>query len=164
MSDRMLPTFVSAWPALNGCSTALLGGVRQKPFGQAVEDGRSASSPQRSRHIVSVSPLSHRRSGWTIPRTSQPRGACQPRSPSTRLANRPYHSDTTGLISALCPRSRWRWKGDASSVARSAHRTNPRKSSRGVDPPSGGGAASRTDGSPVIAGTSSLVRVQAIRT
>ena len=36
------------------------------------------------------------------------------------------------------------------------------RSSRGVHPPSGGGAASRTDGSPVIAGTSNLVQVQAI--
>ena len=47
-------------------------------------------------------------------------GARQPRNPSTRLANQPYRSDTTGLISALCPQSRWRWKGDAASVARSA--------------------------------------------
>ncbi len=36
------------------------------------------------------------------------------------------------------------------------------RSSRGVHPPSGGGKASRTDGSPVIAGTSNFVRVQAI--
>ena len=36
------------------------------------------------------------------------------------------------------------------------------RSSRGVHPPSGGGATSRTDGLPVIAGTSNLVRVQAI--
>ena len=34
---------------------------------------RSASSPQRSSHIASVSPLSHQRSGWTTPRTGQPR-------------------------------------------------------------------------------------------
>ena len=35
--------------------------------------------------------------------------------------------------------------------------------SRGVHPPRGGGLASRTDGSPVIAGTSNVVRVQASR-
>jgi len=35
--------------------------------------------------------------------------------------------------------------------------------SRGVHPPSGGGAASRTDGSPMIAGTSLLVRSQPSR-
>ena len=95
-------------PSASNCSV--------KPW----KNGRSASSPQRSSPIASVSPLSHQRSGWTSPRTGQPRGACQPRNPSTRLANRPYRSDTTGLISALCPQSRWRWKGDASSVARSA--------------------------------------------
>ena len=37
------------------------------------KNGRSASSPQRSSHIASVSPLSHQRSGWTTPRTGQPR-------------------------------------------------------------------------------------------
>ena len=37
------------------------------------KNGRSASSPQRSSHIASVSPLSHQRSGWTSPRTGQPR-------------------------------------------------------------------------------------------
>ena len=36
------------------------------------------------------------------------------------------------------------------------------RSGRGAHTPSGGGAANRTDGSPVIAGTSNLVRVQAI--
>ena len=36
------------------------------------------------------------------------------------------------------------------------------RSSRGVHPPSGGGGASKTGGSPAIAGTSNLVRVQAI--
>ena len=59
--------------------------------------------PQRSSHNAPVSPLSRQRSGWTTLPTGQPR------NPSTRLANRPYRSDTTGLISALCPRSRWRW-------------------------------------------------------
>ena len=83
------------------------------------KNGRSASSPKRSRHIASVSPLSHQRGGWP-PRDRPAESARQPRNPSTRLANRPYRSDTTGLISALCPQSRWRWKGDASSVARSA--------------------------------------------
>ena len=37
------------------------------------KNGRSASSPQRSSYIASVSPLSHQRSGWTTPRTGQPR-------------------------------------------------------------------------------------------
>ena len=37
------------------------------------KSGPSASSPQRSRHIASVSPLSHQRGGWTTPRTGQPR-------------------------------------------------------------------------------------------
>ena len=37
------------------------------------KNGRSPSSPQRSSHIASVSPLSHQRSGWTTPRTGQPR-------------------------------------------------------------------------------------------
>ena len=53
--------------------------------------------------MAPVSPLSHQRSSWTTLPTDQPR------NPSTRLANRPYRSDTTGLISALCPQSRWRW-------------------------------------------------------
>ena len=67
------------------------------------KNSRSASSPQRSSHIAPVSPLSHQRSGWTTLPTGQPR------YPSTRMANRRYRSDTTGLISAFCPQSRWRW-------------------------------------------------------
>jgi len=67
------------------------------------KNSRSAFSPQRSSHIALVSPLSHQRSGGTTLPTGQPR------KPSTRLANRPYRSDTTGFISALCPQSRGRW-------------------------------------------------------
>ena len=38
-------------------------------------------------------------------------GARQARNLSTRLANQPFRSNTTGLIFALCPQSRWRRKG-----------------------------------------------------
>jgi len=62
---------------------------------------RSASSPQPSSDIASVSPLSHQRSCCPPDRPAE--GAGQTRNPSTRLAYRPYRSDTTGLISAICP-------------------------------------------------------------
>ena len=47
----------------------MTGNCSVKPW----KNGRSSSSPQRSSHIASVSPLSHQRSGWTTPRTGQPR-------------------------------------------------------------------------------------------
>ncbi len=63
-----------------------------------------ASSPLRSSHIASVSPLSRHRSGCP-PQDRPAESARQPRNPSTRLANRPYRIDSTGFISALCPQS-----------------------------------------------------------
>ena len=52
---------ILGWPVRRNCSV--------EPW----KNGRSASSPQRSSRIASVSPLSQQRGGWTTPRTGQPR-------------------------------------------------------------------------------------------
>ena len=62
------PARRSRTKSLGGCNI-----VRRNCSVKPWKNGRSSSSPQRSSHIASVSPLSHKRSSWTTPRTGQPR-------------------------------------------------------------------------------------------
>ena len=126
------------------------------------KSGPSASSPQRSRHIASVSPLSHQRGGWTTPRTGQPRVLASRETPLHGW--RTDHIVRTPRVSSplSAPSPDGGGRGTLRRLLGRHRGQTRRRSSRGVHPPSGGGVASRTGGSPAIAGTSNLVRVQAI--
>ena len=89
------------------------------------DTGRSASSPQRSSHIASVSPLSRQRSGWPPGQASR---ECSPAAKPLYTAGEPTISFRLhGFHLRSLPPVRWRWNGDASSVARLAQRTNPQE-------------------------------------
>ena len=87
--------------------------------------GRSESSPQRSSHIASVSSLSRQPSGWT-PRTGQPRVLASRETPLHGWRT-DHIVPTTRVSPLLSAPVRWRWKRDASSVARLAQRANPQE-------------------------------------